>query len=165
MKRTSLICNGSRLPSLNTGWTAACSGRGHQPDEEVAADFSAIDVLVMPYEDGMSMRRSTLTAALANGCAIVTTHPEAPTPELNPDSDLMLVPPRDPAATAEAVAADCCGPAPGAKFARQCTQSGPPVQLGCDRRTASGGVQRIGTLPPDHHFMFVDPTKVALYTV
>ena len=76
---------------------------GHQPDEEVAADLSAIDVLVMPYEDGMSMRRSTLTAALANGCAIVTTHPEAPTPELNPDSDLMLVPPRDPAATAEAV--------------------------------------------------------------
>ncbi len=76
---------------------------GHQSDEEVAADFNAIDVLVMPYEDGMSMRRSTLTAALANGCAIVTTHPQAPTPELAPDSDLLLVPPRDPAATAAAV--------------------------------------------------------------
>ncbi len=76
---------------------------GHQSDEEVAADFNAIDVLVMPYEDGMSMRRSTLTAALANGCAIVTTHPQAPTPELVADSDLLLVPPRDPAATAAAV--------------------------------------------------------------
>ena len=76
---------------------------GHQSDEEVAADFNAIDVLVMPYEDGMSMRRSTLTAALANGCAIVTTHPQAPTPELVVDSDLLLVPPRDPAATAAAV--------------------------------------------------------------
>lgn len=76
---------------------------GHQSDAEVAADFNAIDVLVMPYEDGMSMRRSTLTAALANGCAIVTTHPQTPTPELVADSDLVLVPPRDPAATAEAV--------------------------------------------------------------
>jgi glycosyltransferase involved in cell wall biosynthesis len=76
---------------------------GHQPDEEVAADFQAIDVLVMPYEDGMSLRRSTLTAALANGCAIVTTHPQAPTPELSAGSDLLLVPPRDPAATAAAV--------------------------------------------------------------
>ena len=76
---------------------------GHQSDAEVAADFSAIDVLVMPYEDGMSMRRSTLTAALANGCAIVTTHPQDPTPELRADSDLLLVPPRDPAATAAAV--------------------------------------------------------------
>lgn len=76
---------------------------GHQPDAEVAADFNAIDVLVMPYEDGMSMRRSTLTAALANGCAIVTTHPQDPTPELRADSDLILVPPRDPAAAAEAV--------------------------------------------------------------
>lgn len=76
---------------------------GHQSDAEVAADFNAIDVLVMPYEDGMSMRRSTLTAALANGCAIVTTHPQAPTPEVTADSDLLLVPPRDPVATAAAV--------------------------------------------------------------
>ena len=76
---------------------------GHQPDAEVAADFNAIDVLLMPYEDGMSMRRSTLTAALANGCAIVTTHPQDPTPELRADSDLILVPPRDPSAAAEAV--------------------------------------------------------------
>ncbi len=76
---------------------------GHQADADVAADFNAIDVLVMPYEDGMSLRRSTLTAALANGCAIVTTHPQVPTPELAPDSDLLLVPARDPAAAAAAV--------------------------------------------------------------
>ena len=77
---------------------------GHKSDAEVAAEFDAIDVLVMPYEDGMSLRRSTLTAALANGCAIVTTHPQGPTPELTPDVDLLLVPPRDPAKTAAAVA-------------------------------------------------------------
>ncbi|MDE0077924.1 MAG: glycosyltransferase family 4 protein [Caldilineaceae bacterium] len=83
---------------------------GHQSDAEVAADFNAIDVLVMPYEDGMSMRRSTLTAALANGCAIVTTHPQDPTPEVRADSDLLLVPPRDPAATAAAVRRIAAGP-------------------------------------------------------
>ena len=76
---------------------------GHQADAEVSADFNAIDVLVMPYEDGMSLRRSTLTAALANGCAIVTTHPQVPTPELEADSDLLLVPARDPGAAAAAV--------------------------------------------------------------
>jgi len=76
---------------------------GLQSDAEVAADFNAIDVLVMPYEDGMSLRRSTLTAALANGCAIVTTHPHVPTPELEADSDLLLVPARDPGAAAAAV--------------------------------------------------------------
>lgn len=76
----------------------------HLANEEVAAEFNAIDVLVMPYEDGMSMRRSTLTAALANGCAIVSTHPQTPTPELAAGSDLLLVPPADPAATAAAVA-------------------------------------------------------------
>ena len=76
---------------------------GLQSDAEVAADFNAIDVLVMPYEDGMSLRRSTLTAALANGCAIVTTHPQTPTQELEAEADLLLVPARDPAATAAAV--------------------------------------------------------------
>lgn len=77
---------------------------GHQSDEEVAMDLNAIDVLVMPYEDGLSLRRSTLMAGLANGCAIVTTHPWISVPELQADSDLLLVPPGDPLATAEAVA-------------------------------------------------------------
>ncbi len=76
---------------------------GHQSDAEVAMDLNAIDVLVMPYEDGLSLRRSTLMAGLANGCAIVATHPQTPTPELEPDSDLLLVPPRDSLTTAAAV--------------------------------------------------------------
>lgn len=132
---------------------------GHVSDAEVSAELNTIDVLVMPFEDGMSLRRSTLTAALANGCAIVTTHPPGPAPalvatgrsqrhgtdashpadvsaslgggeglachlrhvtgrgeldgcvgaafgampELTPDSDLLLAPPRDPEATAAAV--------------------------------------------------------------
>ena len=116
---------------------------GHQSDAEVAADFNAIDVLVMPYEDGMSMRRSTLTAALANGCAIVTTHPQAPTPELAADSDLLLVPPRDAAATAAAVRRIAADPGLAADLRANARAGGAPVQLGCDRGAASGDVQRV----------------------
>ncbi len=55
---------------------------GRQDDAGVAADLNACDVLIMPYSDGASLRRGTLMAGLANGCAIVTTTPQAPLPEL-----------------------------------------------------------------------------------
>lgn len=73
---------------------------GHQPDAEVGADLNACDVLFMPYEDGASLRRGTLMAGLANGCAIVTTQPINPIPELEDGAQLLYVPPRDPKASA-----------------------------------------------------------------
>ncbi len=76
---------------------------GHQPEAAVAADLNACDVLLMPYVDGASLRRGTLMAGLANGCAIVTTTPSAPLPELVPERDWLLVPPRDVAAARDAV--------------------------------------------------------------
>ena len=76
---------------------------GRQPDAEVAADLNACDVLVMPYEDGASLRRGTLMAGLANGCAIVTTTPQGPLPELQDGRDLLYAPPGDAAALAAAV--------------------------------------------------------------
>jgi glycosyltransferase involved in cell wall biosynthesis len=74
-----------------------------QPDGEVSADLDACDVLVMPYADGASLRRGTLMAGLAHGCAIVTTTPLAPLPELVEGRDLLYVPPDDAAAAADAV--------------------------------------------------------------
>ncbi|MEZ4558873.1 MAG: hypothetical protein R2854_20975 [Caldilineaceae bacterium] len=47
----------------------------------------------MPYEDGASLRRGTLMAGLVNGCAIVTTTPQAPLPELAMERDVMYVAP------------------------------------------------------------------------
>lgn len=76
---------------------------GLQPEEEVAADLNAVDVLLMPYVDGASTRRGTLMAGLANGCAIVTTRPQAPLPELVHGRDVLYVPPEDPQAAAQAV--------------------------------------------------------------
>ena len=76
---------------------------GNLPDAEVAAALNACDVLLMPYTDGASLRRGTLMAGLANGCAIITTTPQAPLPELQGGRDLLYVPPEDDGALAAAV--------------------------------------------------------------
>lgn len=76
---------------------------GRQDDAQVAADLAMCDVLFMPYEDGASLRRGTLMAGLANGCAIVTTHPQSPLPELVDGRDLCYVPPADAQAAAELI--------------------------------------------------------------
>lgn len=76
---------------------------GSEPDEEVAADLNACDVLVLPFLDGASLRRGTLMAGLANGCAIVTTTPQTPLPELVDGQDLLFASAGNVAALAAAV--------------------------------------------------------------
>jgi len=76
---------------------------GHQPEAHVSADLAACDLLLMPYLDGASLRRGTLMAGLAHGCAIVTTTPVAPIAELVEGRDLLYVPPGDVEAAAAAV--------------------------------------------------------------
>jgi glycosyltransferase involved in cell wall biosynthesis len=77
-------------------WTGSLS------DGEVGAALNACDVLLMPYTDGASLRRGTLMAGLANGCAIVTTTPQSPLPELQAGRDLLYVAPEDDQALAAA---------------------------------------------------------------
>jgi len=77
---------------------------GHEDDAGVSADLGAIDLLLMPYLDGASLRRGTLMAGLAHGCAIVTTFPQGPLPELVDGRDLLYVPPDDAPAAAAALA-------------------------------------------------------------
>lgn len=76
---------------------------GQEPAAEVSADLRSCDLLLMPYEDGASLRRGTLMAGLAHGCAIVTTTPHDPLPELVAGRDLLYVPPNDDWAAAQAV--------------------------------------------------------------
>ncbi len=76
---------------------------GRLEDEQVSHMLAAADVLFMPYEDGASLRRGTLMAGLAHGCAIVTTEPQAPMPELVDGRDLLLAPAADPHAAAAAI--------------------------------------------------------------
>jgi glycosyltransferase involved in cell wall biosynthesis len=76
---------------------------GRQADEAVSVYLNLCDVLLMPYTDGASLRRGTLMAGLAHGCAIVTTTPQDPLPELVDGRDLLYVPPEDEEAAAGAV--------------------------------------------------------------
>jgi glycosyltransferase involved in cell wall biosynthesis len=78
---------GGRL--LRTGYVAA---------PEVSAWLLACDVVALPYRDGASLRRGTLMAALAHGCAIITTQPAQPAPELSDGETCRLVPPDSPPA-------------------------------------------------------------------
>lgn len=85
------------------GLTDRVTWTGSLPDAEVSAALYACDVLLMPYLDGASTRRGTLMAGLAQGCAVVTTTPSAPLPELRDGVSVLFVPPGDVDATTAAV--------------------------------------------------------------
>jgi len=91
-----------RIASLGLSKRVRWSGR--LSDEAVAKSLNACDVLVMPYSDGASLRRGTLMAGLVNGCAIVTTTPQSPLPDLREGEEWLTVPAENPEATAWAVA-------------------------------------------------------------
>ena len=76
---------------------------GFLPAERVSTHLAAADLMVMPYHDGVSLRRGTLMAVLAHGRPLVTTAPVEESPEFRHGENMWLVPPIDPAALAEAV--------------------------------------------------------------
>ncbi len=77
---------------------------GHIAPEEVSAALLAADLVVMPYRDGVSFRRTTFIAALRHGCAVVTTSPSVELPELRDGENVLLVPRGDVSALARAIA-------------------------------------------------------------
>jgi glycosyltransferase involved in cell wall biosynthesis len=77
---------------------------GFASQEEVSAALYAVDVCALPYRDGANLRRGTLHAALAHGCAIVTTTPTAPLSELENDVHAIFVTPDSADALANALA-------------------------------------------------------------
>jgi len=82
---------------------------GALPAEQVAAHLAACDVLVQPYPDGISCRRTSLLASLALGLPIVTNAGVATEPLWSQEQAVELCPAPDPAAIVahvEAVLAD-----------------------------------------------------------
>lgn len=76
---------------------------GFVADQAVSAYLQATDLMVMPYRDGVSLRRGTLMAALAHGRCLITTTPVVPAPELVHGQNVWLVPPDAPQPLAEAI--------------------------------------------------------------
>ncbi|RMG89133.1 MAG: glycosyltransferase family 1 protein [Chloroflexi bacterium] len=65
---------------------------GFMPEREVSVWLRAVDLMVMPYRDGASLRRGTLMAALAHGTPLLTTEPSVPTPALKHGESVWLSP-------------------------------------------------------------------------
>ena len=77
---------------------------GYVQPEEVTANFQAADLCVLPFRDGVSFLHGTFHAALAHGVPILTTQPRVSLPELVSGGNVLLAPPDDPQALAQAIA-------------------------------------------------------------
>lgn len=86
---------------------------------EVSAHLLACDAVVLPYRDGVSLRRGSLMAALAHGCAVISTQPPAPVPELRDGENVRLVPAESPEALVLAVTELLDAPALRARLGAQ----------------------------------------------
>jgi glycosyltransferase involved in cell wall biosynthesis len=76
---------------------------GFLPDKDVSAYMHAADMMVLPYRDGVSLRRGTLMAALAHGRPIITTESVVEIPELCHGENIWYVPVEDAGALVSAV--------------------------------------------------------------
>jgi glycosyltransferase involved in cell wall biosynthesis len=74
---------------------------GELPAQEAADLLAGIDVYVVPYDDGASLRRGTLMAGFQAGVPIMTTTPRYDDPCLRHGETLFLVPPQSPKALAQ----------------------------------------------------------------
>jgi glycosyltransferase involved in cell wall biosynthesis len=83
---------------------------GFLPASEVSAYLRAADIMVLPYRDGVSLRRGTLMAVLAHGRPLVTTLPAMPAPELMHGENVWLTPVDDVQRLADAIRALAADP-------------------------------------------------------
>jgi len=63
---------------------------GYRPSTEVSALWHASDIALLPYEDGVSLRRGTLMAALAHSMPIVSTKPRTAIEQLCNGENIAL---------------------------------------------------------------------------
>lgn len=78
---------------------------GFVDDSTVSEFLSACDVIALPFKDGVSFRRGSFMAAITHGCAVVTTTPAVPLPELQDGTNVRLVAPDSPDELADAIRA------------------------------------------------------------
>nr|MBP7046000.1 glycosyltransferase family 4 protein [Chloroflexota bacterium] len=104
------------------GLAARVHWTGFLPDQRVSTFLHAADLMVMPYRDGVSLRRGTLMAVLAHGRPLLTTTPAMPTPELVQGENVWLVAPDDAVALATAVRALMANPALRAQLGQGAAQ-------------------------------------------
>lgn len=99
---------------------------GYLDESQVAAWLGAVDLLALPFADGASYRRSSLMAAIALGCPILTTQPAVEVPAFRHGDNLWLVQPRSAEAIAQGIQGlmtddgQLCQLREGARMLRRC---------------------------------------------
>ncbi|MFN2137180.1 MAG: glycosyltransferase family 4 protein [Candidatus Promineifilaceae bacterium] len=88
---------------LELGLQSRVHWTGFIADERVSVFLQAAEMMVMPYKDGVSLRRGTLMAVLAHGRPLITTLPVVPIPELVAGRNVLFVPPADTSALAKTI--------------------------------------------------------------
>lgn len=91
----------SDLAGSHASFGERVDGTGELPSGQVAAALRACDLVVQPYPDGVTTRRTSVMAALANGVATVTTAGALTEPVWKGSGAVVLAP----AGEAEAIAA------------------------------------------------------------
>lgn len=76
---------------------------GLMDDERLSLHLLAADLYVVPYDDGATIRRGSLLAGIAHGCAIVTTQAGLKSALLDESHALVRVPAKNAAALADAI--------------------------------------------------------------
>lgn len=76
---------------------------GYLDQKEAAEGLASCDYTVLPFNYGASTKRSSLLAALACGCPVITTSDDSLPPFFENGRNIVLVPPRDPLQLAEAM--------------------------------------------------------------
>lgn len=92
--------NGQFLQTLQTqiaqlGVSDRVHWTGFVADQQVSTYLHACDLMVMPYRDGVSLRRGTLMAVLAHGRPLITTYPQTPIPDIEQGKQMLLTEPDD----------------------------------------------------------------------
>jgi glycosyltransferase involved in cell wall biosynthesis len=82
---------------------ASVEGTGRLSSVDAAAALGACDVLIAPYPDGVTTRRTSVMAALASGRPVVTTDGALTEPIWRDTGAVALAPAGDPASFAQAV--------------------------------------------------------------
>ena len=102
----------AQLEKLSYGLGVAASIRWmeYQPADVVSTILHAADLFVVPYDHGVSIRRSSLMAGLAQGLPVVSTRSTLPSAYLRDGDNVALVPPRDAAALASRIASLLASP-------------------------------------------------------
>jgi glycosyltransferase involved in cell wall biosynthesis len=94
---------GRRLVRQNPALSARVHAVGELASQEVADHLAACDLLVAPYSDGVTCRRSSIMAGLALGKAVVTNAGPYTEPLWTTSGAVCLLPAPEPSAFASAI--------------------------------------------------------------